>query len=155
MAPGSPNASKFLRSMLYSRNWRAGTLAVVEDEVPGALPEGHLSEGPEVLEAGRYGQEMVAGKLAEFAGEAGGAVGEEDLRLRVAPWVEKYLPRGGVARGVLETDPEVEVSQRDPTRLPTPADVDDPLPVRQQPLESLATLGTLLPLPARLELVWP
>src|SRR5829696_7770303 len=139
--------------MLYSRNRRVGTLAVVEGDVLGALPEGHLSEGSEVFQAVRYGQEVVAGELAEFAGEAGGAVGKEDLRLRVAPRVEKYLPWSGVARGVLEADPEVEVAQRDPTRLPAPADVDDPLPVRQQPLESLATPGALLPLPAGLELV--
>src|SRR5215207_3968951 len=139
--------------MLYSRNWRVESLAVVEEDVLGALPEGHFSERPEAFESVCYGQEVVAGELAEFAGEAGGAVGEEDLRLRVAPWVEQYLPWGGVARGILEADPEVEVDQRDPTRLPAPADVDDPLPVRQQPPECLATPGALLPLPAGLELV--
>jgi hypothetical protein len=68
---------------------------VVQDDVLGALARGHLSEQPGVCQALRNGQEMIAGELAEFADEAGGARGEEELYPRVAPRVEEYLPGAG------------------------------------------------------------
>src|SRR3712207_3156148 len=56
-------------------------LGALEDYVLGALPEGHLSQGAQVLLALHDGQEVVAGELAQLAREDRAGVGEEDLRL--------------------------------------------------------------------------
>src|SRR5262249_23084824 len=65
-------------------------------------------------------------------------VREQQLRLRDAAGVPEQLAGRRVAGGVLERHAEVELAERDPARLAGPADVDDPLLVRQQPLERLA-----------------
>src|SRR5215218_5966308 len=95
---------------------------------------------------------MVASELSDDAGEARATVGEEDLGLRVAARVDQDLARGREAGVVLEADTHIEVPQGYPGRLPAPADVDDLVPERQEPLEGFAGLGSLLPLPAGREL---
>ena len=128
---------------------------MLEEDVLGALPEGHLAQGAEVLFALGDAQEVVACELAQLASKYRARVGKEDLRLRVAAGVEQDLPRLRNARGILEANPEIVVAQGDPARLPAPPDVDDLLSVRQQRLEGLAGLRGLLPLPAGQELVRP
>jgi len=43
------------------------------------VPEDHLAERPELLEPLDDGQEMVAGKLPDLAGEVDRAIGEQNL----------------------------------------------------------------------------
>src|SRR5829696_1049072 len=132
-----------------------GGSGAVEEDILGPFPEGHLPEWPKVLLPLGHGQEVVAGELPRLALEARARVGEQDLGLRDAPGVEQDLPRGRVARRVLEAHPEVEVAQRDPTRLAAPADVDELLAVGQQLPESLAGFWRLLHLPSSPELERP
>src|ERR671910_3299208 len=134
---------------------KAPSGSALEEYVLGALPEGHLAQGAEVLLALGDGQKVVACESAQLTRKYRARVGEEDLSLRVAAGIEQDLPRLRYARGILEANPEVVVAQGDPARLSAPPDVDNLLSVRQQRLEGLAGLRGLLPFPAGQELVGP
>ena len=83
---------------------------MVEDNILGPFPEGHLSERPKVLVPLDHGQEVVAGKLPRLALEMRARIGVQDLGLRDTSRVEQALPRGRVVRRVFEAHPEVELS---------------------------------------------
>src|SRR5258705_11358852 len=72
-------------------SFRAG-----EGDVLGALPEHHATHLAELVASFDDGEEVVAGELANLAGEATGAVGEEDLGLAEAAGVEEDLAGGGL-----------------------------------------------------------
>src|SRR5215210_1438602 len=100
-------------------------------------------------------QEMISGELTHLRCEAAGAVGEQDLRLAIAAWIEKDLPRRRITGRVLETDAEVEVSQWNPCRFAAPADVNHSV-LERQPLQKCgAGLGRERLLHAGHEFIWP
>jgi len=70
-------------------------------------------------------QEMVAGKLADAAGEARASVWHQQFCLTEARWVPENLSRGRVARGVLMGDSEIVVGEWYPSSLSTPAGLDE------------------------------
>src|SRR5690606_25614997 len=109
-----------------------------KDNLLCAMPEDVFADGAQVFAPLDDGKEMVAGELAQLAGEVRRAIGEEDLRLAVATGVEEDLARSGVAGGILEADVEAEVAQRDPARLAAPPRVDELLRVGKQRLERRA-----------------
>src|ERR1051325_4566617 len=98
---------------------------------------------------------MIAGELADLAGETDRAISEEDLSLADAAGVEEDLPRRREARRVLMAEPEIEPAERDPAGLTPPPDMDQPLAVRQQPLETGAGQRRRFPLEPRREGVRP
>src|SRR5204863_1316778 len=95
-------------------------LALREDDLLRALPEKAPSERSQVLVALDDRREVVAGERARLAREADVTVGEQELRLADSAGIEDDLARIGVARGVLGSDPEVEVAHRNPTALAAP-----------------------------------
>ena len=101
------------------------------------------------------GGEVVACELARLAREAGLAVREEDLRLADAARVDQELTWPGIARRVLEPDPEIEVAERDPGSLTRPARLDQLRVEREQPAEGGDRLRRSLLLEARGQLERP
>src|SRR5690349_881936 len=87
---------------------------------------------------------MVAGQLAELAGEAARAIGEQQLGLAVAAGIPQQLAGGRVAGVVLVADAECEIAQRNPASLAAPARVDDLLAVGQQRAKRRAGLRRVL-----------
>jgi hypothetical protein len=83
-------------------------------------------------------QEVVAGELTDFAGDADAAIGEQDLGLADAAGVKEELARRRIARGILVAEAEVEIAERDPARLAAPSHMDQALPVRQHAREFVA-----------------
>src|ERR1700753_2752429 len=65
--------------------------ALFEDDVLGAVPEHPLAQGRQLLAAHGDGQEVVAGELADLAGEADAAVAEQDFALAQAAGIEDEL----------------------------------------------------------------
>src|SRR5437660_9867046 len=95
-----------------------------EFDVLGTLPEDHLAQGTQLIEAVDDRQKMVAGKLADLAGEANRAIGKQDLGLTEANGVKQDLARRRKARRVLVTKAEIERPERYPARLAAPPDMD-------------------------------
>jgi hypothetical protein len=75
---------------------------------------------------------MIAGELADFAGEGDGAVRQQDFGLADATRIENDFARRRVTGVVLVAQPEIIVAERDPAALATPADVNDLLPIGQE-----------------------
>src|SRR5690349_8860157 len=98
---------------------------------------------------------MVAGELADLAREADGAISQQDLRLADAAGVEQDLARGREARRVFMAEAEIEPAERNPAGFAAPPDMDQPLAVRQQPLETGAGQRRRFPLEPRREGVRP
>jgi hypothetical protein len=129
-------------------------LGVFEDDILRAFLEALDTYRDQILIPFDDCQEMISGKLTHLRREAAGAVGEQDLRLAVAPRIEKHLSGGGIAGGVLETDAEVKVPQRNPCRFSTPADVNHLVPEGQALQERGAGLRRGLLLQAGHEFKW-
>src|SRR5262245_20690531 len=109
----------------------------LEGDLLGAVPEHETAELLEGVPALHDREEVIAGQLADLAGEARAAVGEQDLRLADAAGIEEELAGGRVARVVLVTEPEVALPERHPGGLAAPARLDQPLAPRQQLQEEL------------------
>src|SRR5436305_11045936 len=91
---------------------------------------------------------MVAGELADLAGETNRAVGEQDLGLADPARVQQDVSRRRVTCRILVANAETERAERDPAGLPAPPHMDDALAIGQQRLEPLAGLrrrGALQP----------
>src|SRR5262249_8232973 len=71
-----------------------------------------------------HGKKVIAGELSELAGEHRVAVRDEDLRFAVAAGIKQNLSGCGVARVVLERDPEIEIAEWNPRGLSAPARLD-------------------------------
>jgi hypothetical protein len=82
-----------------------------------ALPQGQSAELGQVLDSFYDGQEVVASKLPDLAGETDAAIGEQDLSLADAAGVEEELTRGGIARRALVAEAEVKPTEWDPASL--------------------------------------
>lgn len=98
----------------------------------------------EVLEARRERDEMVGWKLAGFRRKMHVAVRQEDFRLAYAAWIQDDLAGSRIARAVFEADTKVQVVQRNPYTLATPACVYDLASERHVPAKRLAGLGCKL-----------
>src|SRR6185503_10523418 len=100
------------------------------------------------------GEEVVAGKLADDAGEHRPAVREQELGLADAAGVPEDLAGRRMTGRVLRVaaDADVEVAERDPGGLAAPADMDDLAVERQQRLEGCDRLRRALLLELRSEL---
>src|SRR5438067_2076147 len=81
---------------------------------------------------------MVAGELADLAGEAYRTIGKQDLGLAHPAGMQQDLAGCRIARRILVADPEIEPTQWDPAGFAAPAHMDDALTVRQHRLEPLA-----------------
>ena len=66
-----------------------------EFDVLGAAPEDQLAERAQLVESVDNRQEMVAGELADLAGEADRAIGKEDLGLADPAGVDRIWPGAG------------------------------------------------------------
>src|SRR4051794_38083693 len=98
---------------------------------------------------------MVAGELAHLAREPDRAVGQQDLRLADPARIHQHLTRRREAGVVLVAEAEIELSERDPARLPAPSHVNDALLVRQQAAEFRASLRSGFVLEPRAEGIGP
>src|SRR6185312_14722202 len=76
-----------------------------------AVPQAQAPEFGKLVEVGRQGDEMVAGELAELAGEMDAAIGEQDLRLADAAGIEDHLARRGVGGVILIPDAELQIAE--------------------------------------------
>jgi hypothetical protein len=72
---------------------------------------------------------VVAGELADLAGEADRAISEEDLGLADAPGIEEDVAGRREARRVFMTEAEIERTERDPAGFTAPPDMDQSLAV--------------------------
>ena len=125
----------------------------LERDVLRAFPERLLSEGDEILLSLDDGQEMVACQLTHLARKTDTALGEQQLGLAVSTRGEKELAWSRIARCILEIQSEIGVTERNPTALSAPADMNDPLTIRQQTHENLTGFGRRLLFKHRLELI--
>src|SRR5215207_3702565 len=112
-----------------------------EEDVLGAFPDDASPRLFELIAPIDDGEEMVAGELAEFAGEAGRAVGEEDFGFAEPAGIEQHLARRRVTGGVLEPDPDVEVTERNPGRFAAPARLNQLVAEGQKGGEGGAAVG--------------
>src|SRR5262249_60751531 len=96
-------------------------------------------------------QEMVASELADLAREPHGAISQQDLRFADAARVEQDLPRRREARRVFVPEAEIERAKRDPAGFAAPPDMDQPLAIGQEALETGAGLRRRLALEPRRE----
>jgi hypothetical protein len=79
---------------------------------------------------------MISRELAHLAGEARGAVGEENLDLGEAAGIEEELARAGIAVRVFRPEVELELpAERDPRRLAAPARLHERPLERREPAE--------------------
>src|SRR5713226_5232076 len=83
---------------------------------------------------------MVASELADLAGEANAAIGDEDLGLADAARVDNDLAGRREARVVLVAEAKIKIAERDPARLAAPAHMDDALAIGQEAGELRAGL---------------
>src|SRR6266852_5781340 len=83
---------------------------------------------------------MVASELADLAGEANAAIGDEDLGLADASRVDNDLAGCREARVVLVVEAKIKIAERDPARLAAPAHMDDALAIGQEAGELRAGL---------------
>src|SRR6202011_4316227 len=104
-----------------------------------ALPQGQAAELGQVLDSFYDGQEVIASKLPDLAGETDAAIGEQDFSLADAAGVEEELTRGGIARRALVAEAEVKPTEWDPACFAAPPHVDQALPVWQHALKSGAS----------------
>src|SRR5690242_5899986 len=95
-----------------------------EHDILRALPERQLAECDQVLQPLRDRQEMIAGELADLAGERHRAVGQQNFGLADAARVDDDLARRRIAGVVLVSETEIEVAQRNPAAFAAPAHVD-------------------------------
>src|SRR5271166_6366406 len=93
--PGGVNsADEAIQSRLAARFKSARRLSnFLEQNVLRALPQRQLAERGEILAAFHDGEKMVAGELADLAGEADAPVGQQDLGLADAAGVEDDVAR--------------------------------------------------------------
>ena len=94
---------------------------------------------------------MVAGELADLAGEMHPAIGEQDLGLADAAGIEDDLAGRGVAGVVLVADAEIELAERHPDALAAPAHMHDLADEGQVPEEGGAGLRRGVQLELRIE----
>src|SRR5262245_6749072 len=120
-----------------------------EGDVLRALPEDRATHLTELLAPLDDCEEVVAGELADLAGEASAAVGKKDLGFAEAAGVEEDLAGGGMAGVVLIAHVQVELAEGDPAGLAAPARMDDLLLIRQQCGEGGAGRGRVVLLHAR------
>ena len=92
-----------------------------------------------MLDSFYNGEEVIASKLPDLAGETDAAIGEQDLSLADAAGVEEELTRGGIARRALVAEAEVKPTEWDPACFAAPPHVDQALPVWQHALKSGAS----------------
>src|ERR1041384_6992035 len=103
------------------------------------LPKGHFAQRPQLLQPLDHSEKMVAGELADLAGETHGAVGEQHLGFANPARMQQDLPGRRIARRILIAETEIERAERDPAGFAAPAYMNDALAVGQHCLESLAT----------------
>ena len=121
---------RFLRCLapvFGPREQFAGSLLLAEGDRLGALPEGQLAQGGQLLLPLHDRGEVVRPELARLRREVAVAVREEQLGLALATGVQGELAGVGVRRRVFRADAQVAVAPRDPVRLAAPAAVDDPV----------------------------
>src|SRR5262249_12316498 len=110
-------------------------------DVLRALPEDTVPQRRQVLASAFHSREVIAGELAHLAGEDARTVREEDLRFADSARVEKELAGCGEAGVVFIGQVEVQVSERDPAGLTTPATVDEHCADREHGEEGCAGPG--------------
>lgn len=104
----------------------------LEHDVLRALPQNLRAQCSQFFLTFNDGQKVVAGKLPHLAGEAAGAVGQDDFCLAVAARVEQDVADRGVTGVVFEICAQLEVAQRYPAAFAAPAHVNDLLTVGQK-----------------------
>src|SRR5206468_13072802 len=110
-------------------------LLLLEDNILGAFPHHNPAKFPKLLPALYDRQKVVPSQLAHLAGEHRIPVGEQDLGLAVPARIEQYLAGRWTVGVILESYADLEVAERDPGSLSTPARLNDLVPERQQPLK--------------------
>jgi len=117
----APTIKSFLRLFSKKKTFLPFFLCRLEPDILGPLPQGELSQWRDVFQPGNDRAEMIAGELAHFAGEVHAAIGDQQLRLANAAWIQQDLPRRRIAGVILVRYPEIEVAERHPDRLAAPA----------------------------------
>jgi hypothetical protein len=78
-----------------------------------AVRQGQFAESTEPIEPVDDGQKMIAGQLADLAGETDRAIGDQDLGLADPAGVEDDLARRRIARCIPGANAELEAAARD------------------------------------------
>ena len=89
------------------------------------LPEYGVSEGFELFVSVDDAQKVVACELTHLAGEERVAIGEEDLSFAETTWIEQELTGGWMTGVILEANPHLKLSKRNPGGFATPACLDN------------------------------
>src|SRR5579872_861903 len=90
-----------------------------------ALPQGKTAELGKVLHSFDDRHEVVAGELAQLAGEAHAAVRYQQFCFAVSARIKKKLPRSRIARRIFERQIRGEIGERHPASLAAPSAVNE------------------------------
>jgi len=113
-----------------------------------AIPKYKFAQRPKIFAALRDGEEMVAGKLADFAGKLYGTVSEQDFGFAHSAGIKNDFTGSRMAGRIFMSQSEIKASQRNPTALSAPAHMNYFLPVGQHGAEFGAGLRRCLNLHA-------
>ena len=95
------------------------------------MPQHLSSQRTQVFFAFHHRQKVVPGQRSHLAGEATGAVREDDLCFTVPTRVKKNVANGWMAGVIFKAHTKLKVSQRDPASFSAPANVNEFLPIGQ------------------------
>ena len=118
------------------------TLNLLKDNVLSTVPENLPAQTFQVFPSLDDGKEMVPGKLPHFAGKIGWPIRQENLRFTESAGIKKDLSGRRIARGILDTDIQFEVSQGNPARLSAPSRMDELFPLRHQLMKCFPCPGS-------------
>ena len=104
----------------------------IEDDILRAVPQDMGTKRSQIFLALDDGQKMIAGQGPHLAGKAASSVGQNDFGFTVPTGVKENIAYRRMAGVILESHAELELSEWDPTPLAAPANMDQPLPKRQQ-----------------------
>src|SRR5207245_5988218 len=102
-------------------NPRRKASALFENDLLCTFPEDSTAEHFQLISPLLDGGEMITRQGPGLAPEGREPIGKEDLGLADPTWIEQELPRSWIGRVILVFNPGIEVTQRHPGRLTTPA----------------------------------
>ncbi len=102
-----------------------------------------------------HGKKMIPCELTLFAGKTGTAIGKQEFSFTVSPRVQQNISTGRMARVVFKFQAEVQIAQRNPNSLSTPAAMNHLLAVWQQFQESGSGLRSQFLFENTLEFIGP
>jgi hypothetical protein len=88
-------------------------------------------------------EKVIAGKLSQLAGKAGGPIGEQYLGFTITAGIKEDLSGSWMAGVIFVVNTKLEISKGNPAGLPTPTGMNNLLMVRKKLQEGSAGLGSV------------